>query len=303
MRSRHDVTRLACAVAWAALTAFWLCSGARATEEGQAPASAEKASADTTAKKAKTYRWGVGWDEGLALRVRMGQGWGLGLRVNPDLVDPDSETDSLTDSADEYPCGTYGRDVTCRDTSGWHSDGTTTGNRRTISTALMLYHERNLGKWLGGGPYLALGYERLSQTETVRTDSQNTWSSEHPWAPSEKNESDRTTETTTRTWERSLIIELGLRPVFRFHERLALETRFGLELRLTDWDATRRSRSGWTGGGSDVVYPPGTPVPRTTANGTGSDSSEEHRSGSENRFHAVGERLGPGAQLRFVVYF
>jgi hypothetical protein len=271
-------------------------AGAVAAEEGQAAKPAEK--------KAKTYRYGVGWDEGLAFRARLGDGWGIGLRINPDFVDPESEARSQFGSDQAFSCyRIYPQPSTCLRHSEGESQTTTTGDRRTFSATFMLYHERPFGKWLAAGPYLALGYERQSRSETSHTESRDEWTEEYPWTP-RPNEGDgeRVTDMTVDLWQRSAIVELGIRPVFRFHERFTLETRFGLELRFTDWNETRRTHSEWMNGSGDYSGIPVDP-PRRVSTDSGTDESEERSEGSGRRFRAVGERLGPGAELRFIVHF
>jgi hypothetical protein len=292
MTSRHSLTRLAFAVA----TALLLCAGAHAADEGQAPSSPET--------KTKTYRYGVGWDEGLAFRARLGDGWGVGLRINPDFVDPESETSSQFNDDYEYTCyWIYSSPSSCRHESEGQSQTTTTGDRRTFSATFMLYHERPFGKWLAAGPYLALGYERQSRSETSHTESRDEWTEEYPWTP-RPNEGDgeRVTDTTVEHWQRSAIVELGIRPVFRFHERFTLETRFGVELRFTDWHETRRTHSQWKNDSSDIVYRVERSISSVSAT-RGAYDTEDRSEGSERRFRTVGERLGPGAELRFIVHF
>jgi hypothetical protein len=265
---------------------------AAAAEEAAAPA------APTAPPKA--YRWGVGWDEGLALRARLGNGWGLGLRLNPDWFDPEEEATSTNTSASEWQClGTR----TCRSEYDSTTDSKASGDARTFSGALMVYHEKKLGRWLAAGPYLAVSYERhrLARTETSegQTESQYVYPA---MPPARGNTGQQTNTTTTRRWDRRIGLELGVRPSFHFHERFVLETRFGVELGFTRWHETQQTISKQEGDSIYYPYPVAADIAKLPT--SRSEWTETRASkGSERRVRTVGERLGPGAELRFVILF
>jgi hypothetical protein len=269
-----------------------------------APAPAEEVAAARPGEVKKDYRWGVGWDEGLALRARFANGWGVGLRVNPDLVDPDSTTASSSDGSSEWPC-TGPR--ACSSQSQSSSKSNATGDQHTFSTALMLYHERRVGKWLAIGPYLAANYERRRDTTTETTTSHSQWGYEYPYLyvqPSLQQQ-EGTTTITTRRWQRTFGIELGLRPTFQFHDRFVLETRFGLELAFTKWNESWKQHSESKGGGGVTLARAEAPPLDSTsvALQPAEQNSTTEDKGNTRRLHTVGERLGPGVDLRFVVLF
>ncbi len=282
----------------------WLIAGALLL--GAAPATAEEPSAPVPAKAKKSYRWGAGWDEGLALRAKLGDGWGLGLRVNPDLTDPKSSgTDSSSSTWDWLCSGT----TLCDNGSKTQSSQSADSDVRTFSASLMAYREKKLGKWLAVGPYLALNYDRRRETRTETFDSQTQSSTGGPLLPPEPTPYGSRSKTTLRRWQRSIGVELGIRPTFQFHERFVLETRFGLEWAHTKWNESAETHSVNDGGPvypvyEDKVAPSSTDVASPLLPGNGSESeSKSERHGTEKRLHTVGERLGPGAELRFIVLF
>jgi hypothetical protein len=260
-----------------------------------APLAAEEAAAPRPEQPKKQYRWGVGWDEGLAFRARLPHGFGLGLRLNPNLVHPESaDTSSSREQASENCNGAQ----TCTGTQKSDSTASSTGDQRTLSGALMVYHETKLGKWLAVGPYLAANYQRTTDTTTDTSQGNATTQYNYPYLRVQPLPEviGATDNTKTQTWKRTVGIEIGVRPTFQFHDRFVLETRFGLELAFTRWNETTTSQSARTDNG-------GTPANVLPASYTDTSSGTRTSSGSDHRFHTVGERLGPGAQLRFVVLF
>jgi hypothetical protein len=292
--------------AFSLVAGLWAISaGPTAAEEG-APSStpSELASVSAPAQAARSYRWGVGWDEGLALRARLGHGWGLGLRINPDLIDPEDESSSTQESVYEWQCmGTR----TCRREYESRTESEATGDMRTFSGSLMLFHERKLGKWLAAGPYVAVNYDRWSFNRTEETKGQ--WESrvEYPTLPPQStSRSEETGTVKTRGWDRKIGLELGVRPTFRFHDRFILETRFGLELGFTRWNESQESVYERQNDYDCCIYraPAGLEVDVVAAPAQQPSAQEKtERKGSERRFRTVGERLGTGAELRFVILF
>jgi hypothetical protein len=258
---------------------------------------AQDAGAPRAEPAKKHYRWGVGWDEGLALRARFANGWGLGLRLNPDLADPESTTSESYDGSQDVGCAAT--DL-CWDRRDGTSHSKATGKRRAFATAVTLSHERTLRRGLAVGPYLTVSYERLRETAIEETEGDGGWSGLEPLldaVPMSQGQQ-RTSSTNATRWQRTLALELGVRPVFQIHERLLLETRFGLELAFTKWsENSSSSAEDW----SD-------PEPRLMSSSywsptVSASDTRSARKGSERRLRAVGERLGPGAELRFVVLF
>jgi hypothetical protein len=273
-----------------------------------APAVAEEPNAPAPDKAKKHYRWGAGWDEGLALRAKLADGWGLGLRVNPDLIDPESSGTDSSDNDSDWLCSGV---RFCGSGTKSHSSQSANGDVRTFSASLMAYREKRLGKWLAVGPYLALNYNRQRETQTETYESESQSQTVYPPTPLITSPPYTSRSRTTRThWQRTMGVELGVRPTFQFHERFVLETRFGLEWAHTKWNESSETHSENDGGGPIYpVYDDKTaassspdivsPLPTTK----GESDSKSARKGTEKRLHAVGERLGPGAQLRFIVLF
>lgn len=87
-----------------------------------------------TEEDAGPRRWGIGWDRGIALRYRPEPGWGLGVRINPDILDDDrTEPDldrELTRESDDL----------------------------SLSFGFLAYREAKLGTWVRLGPYSELSF-------------------------------------------------------------------------------------------------------------------------------------------------
>jgi len=78
-------------------------------------------------------RWGLGWDDGIALRYRPQPGWGLGIRVNPDIADLDSSSPMAVGGNEE--------------------------KRTDLAVGLLGYREVAAGKWVRIGPYARIDYD------------------------------------------------------------------------------------------------------------------------------------------------
>ncbi len=250
----------------------------------------------------KRPRFGVGWDEGVALRLRLGPRWGVGLRVNPDLVDADEswmDAYSYTDEPEEAPGTVPVPDRRWRSSYEWESNAES--DRKTFAISGMLYYDRDFGRWFSAGPYLSLNYTRLTRDATERFHYRSSW--EGP-TPRDSGENEEWAELTSRYWERNVGVELGARPVLKLHEHLALETRFGVEWLFTKWTEEGEQTGNW---GVMPVEPPTEvpppPVVAETATGLGTSESRFERSGSSDRFRAVGDRILSEFQIRLIVYF
>jgi hypothetical protein len=260
------------------------------------------AAPDSEATPPGRYRWGVGWDEGIALRANIGRGWGLGLRVNPDLIDFDDERSSSEASTYEWQCMTMRN---CRNDYDSQTEAQGTSDVRTFSASLMLFHDRKLGKWLTAGPYAAVNFDRWSYTRSE--DSHGEWQSrsEYSFAPQQTSRNEETATVKSRNWERRIGLELGIRPTFRFHERFILETRFGLELGFGRWNESQESvfEQSSDDPGPILVYLEREADVAVAPAGQPSSQGKTESKGSGTRLRAVGERLGSGAELRFVILF
>lgn len=80
------------------------------------------------------HRWGAGWDRGLAVRYRLNDVTGVGLRVNPNFFDADLHANDS---------------VTAQDTGreDWNLD-----------LGLLVFREQPIGDWVRVGPYGELGF-------------------------------------------------------------------------------------------------------------------------------------------------
>jgi len=186
-------------------------------------------------------RWGIGWDDGIAVRHHFSPSWGIGLQIKPGIRDHDSETEfTRPDPQYDY-------------------DDVYTEERSSIMIGAMAFRQAQLGKWLGIGPYCRVYYEHES-SERYRY---NTGSSS--WVTS-----DVKTDV--------ISIEVGIRPTFRFDERLVLETRFGIGLSNQWIGAEDRSLSG-------------------------GQFNTKSQDADATTFTTFGQDLGPGSVLQFIIYF
>lgn len=206
-------------------------------------------------------RWGIGWDSGygdsgLALRRYLSENAGLAVRLNPNLSQSEYSRHFVRDTPDE--------DRTERDS-----------DQRTYAIDVALFRERPWGSWFRGGPFVALGYEYYRFGENDHEMDQRSYGTV-------------IADTHGGTLRRTVKAALGLRPVFKFHDRLLLETQFGLQVSLSRYRRDSWRRSATTppeGGDPEVEF----------------DSSRE--SNASLGLAVFGEELGPAAQLTFVVLF
>ena len=283
---------------------------------GVGPARAEEGSSSPEATLESTSqaqpRFGVGWDDGVALRFRLSPRWGVGLRVNPDLVDADESARSSytyqyeTDDSSSAIPPFYPR---WSSSYLWESDGN--DDRKTFALSAMLYHERRFGRWFAAGPYLALNYTRMTYDSTQRVYYKTTWEDGYSRIP-RSGDNEEWADIQTHYWERNLGVELGVRPVLPLHEHFAIETRFGVEMLFSKWNEDGQQSNRWESPDSEggVAMPTSAPVPAPAAaellvrgGGQGTSDNDFDRSGSSTRFRAVGDRVISDFQIRLVVYF
>ncbi len=273
---------------------------------GQEARSTNDSTSVATHTTAKPW-FGVGWDDGIAFRARLGSRWGVGVRVNPDLVD------SKTDAHTSYTSHEQGADdslIVRPPTVGeWSSDGASgtdmsqKDNTRTFGLSAMAFYERDFGRWFAAGPYLALNYQRQTYDTTQHVNDTSSWTYKHPIWPS-SNDYESWTDVDSKHWERSIGAELGVRPVLKLHDRFIVETRFGIELASTKWTdkgtQTQRWDSSSSSGGGITPPIPLDIVARQA--GTGSMETTIDNSGSSTRFHAIGDHVISDFQIRFIIF-
>jgi len=181
----------------------------------------------------------------------------------------------------------------------WESDAE--NDRKTFAMSGMVYYERDFGRWFSAGPHVSLNYTRVSMDVTERVHYRSSW--ENP-SPPETGQNEEWAEIATRYWERSLGVELGLRPVLQLHEHLALKTRFGVEWLFSKWTEDGEQTGNWQTMPTESpgqVPPP--PVIVESGPRVGTSESAFERSGSSDRFRAVGNRVLSDFQIRLIVYF
>lgn len=228
-------------------------------------ATTASARAEESAEKthAAHRRFGVGWDDGIALRYRFDGAWGFGFRVNPNLSD--SESDRL---GNEYVPG-FSTGVRI-DESESHSE--------VYGAAILVYRESRIGRWLAIGPCFELRYaESRSETRSLNE------STSEGAPPDAGYGSDYDSIRNSRIWT----WRLGLRPTFTFADRFALESQFGVSVANSDSDSERSYLSRYPG------YPDGTRITRRV----------EREKSNDWSVSVFGEELGPGATLTFIAYF
>jgi len=86
------------------------------------------------------FRWGVGWDEGLAVRYMVDSSWGLGLRIDALGVRPGSVRD------DEQPP---------------LEDGVSVG---PLYVGALIFREAHVGTWLRIGPFASVAFRHQGPT-------------------------------------------------------------------------------------------------------------------------------------------
>ncbi|MBN2369801.1 MAG: hypothetical protein JXO72_04885 [Vicinamibacteria bacterium] len=251
-------------------------------------------------------RFGVGWDDGIAFRARLGSRWGLGLRVNPDITDSEANASSSFMSHHESDGGPIVTRVPGTSTvsplseSMSESESIRNENMRTFGVSAMLYYERGFGRRLAAGPYLGLNYTRLSCDTTTSTHNASSSSYVHPEAspfPGDLYES--WGEAVTERWERNVGVELGVRPILRFGDHFILETRLGLEMLFTKWNEKSEDSDQSTSGNDSGVRL----IPLDVAPRRGTTTRNADNEGSSTRFHAVGDRVLSDFQIRMIVFF
>lgn len=181
-----------------------VCLNAAVLASGYVSAPADVSANQTEAPRP---RRGIGWDSGIGLRYRLGERWGLGLRVNPNLSDFDSETNRVDERSDE----TENRVLL--------DDSET----RSLGAALMLFRESTIGRWLGIGPYAEIGYSRTRFEWLNGTDT---------YYPIDERTSRGLVASsgTSHAWTAAV----GIRPTFTVRGRFALESRVGVSLQFVD---------------------------------------------------------------------
>jgi len=273
--------------------------------EARPPEGNGSAAADETAKP----RFGVGWDDGIALRARLGSRWGVGLRVNPDLIDSKANAHTSSESHDktfDEPGSVLPSVEGRRGTDGtYETEQNEKSNTRTFGLSALVYYERDFGRWFAAGPYLALSYTRQTYDRTQHLHDRSDWLYSYPLRPL-YNDHESWFDVDSKHWERRVGAELGVRPVLKLHDRFILETRFGIELLSTKWTEKGTQTERWdtssTSGGG-IAPPPPVPeeiVPRQS--GSGSAETTIDNSGSSTRFHAVGDHVISDFQIRFVIF-
>jgi hypothetical protein len=219
-------------------------------------------------------RWGFGWEaevgsfyssfaSGIGIRYRASPEWGIGLIVNPFLDGDDAESRSSSTSSG----GSMEVSRTSGDDEGYR-----------LFAAAMVYREARVGKWLGVGPYAGIGYQRgRVESSDLRV---------------EERADDLGVRTSTavsrsESWWDEWSLSVGLRPTFTVEKRFVLETRLGVDIsfRHNEGDASSRRVSGATNA-----------------------ETEEDVSRSSNEWDSwdltvLGQNLGPGATMTFIVYF
>ncbi|MBD3298428.1 MAG: hypothetical protein GF341_07230 [candidate division Zixibacteria bacterium] len=161
------------------------------------------------------HRWGIGWDDGLGLRYRLSEEWGVGLTVKPDLLERSQKSSRTVDSLT-------------------HVEPPREFNRRSMLAALMLYRETPISSWIDVGPFVRA---QFSYDETEN---------DYPGSP---------TTTHRLHAFRRLQFTIGIRPTFSYKDRFVLESRFGIGLSYYNSDYWSRAKHDQqviqTTGGSD----------------------------------------------------
>jgi hypothetical protein len=102
-------------------------------------------------------RWGVGWDNGIAMRYLLSPTWGLGFQIRPQFSDEDSDDLWVTTPQEPDP-------PSLRQTFYANKS-------KYISVGFLIYREHEISDWLGVGPYLRLLYDRnTSDRSSVQID-------------------------------------------------------------------------------------------------------------------------------------
>ena len=163
----------------------------------------------------RSTRWGLGWDEGIAVRYEFCRTWGVGLRLNPNYGD--------IERSEHEESGIYRFDELPSDVRMGGSDTDT----QAFTVGLIVYRHFPLGRWFGWGPFAGIFYSRSLHDHTYR----QVYIDEpgiDEWV-------------TIRSVERETIdqtvdFHLGIRPTFRPHRRFLLETRFGISISSSGHD-------------------------------------------------------------------
>jgi hypothetical protein len=295
-----------------AIAAVFTCATLRAEEHVKPSASSDQAISISQP------RIGVGWDDGVALRIRLGSRWGFGLRVNPDLVDSEASTEasySYQQTRDDYPI--WKAEPSWSWSSTYRSSSDQDDDTKTLAFSAMLYYERDFGRWFAAGPYLGLSYTRRTGDRTKQIEYFSRWKNEYPDSQS-SSEQTQTADIATELWERDLGIEVGVRPVLQLHRHVALETRFGIEVVCAKWREKGHEQHEWDSSDdlsrgvvladAGAPSPPSIVVPEPSIRGTGGSGHgaadwDYENSGSSTRWHAIGDRVLSDVQIRLIVYF
>ena len=186
-----------------------------------AAAPAPSAAADPAGGPEAFRRWGIGWDNGIALRCWLSPTWGLGFNLNPDWQEYETDWGLPPDPGDPLP--------------DWQENSS---RSRATTVSLLLFSESRLRPWLRAGPYAALSYAYARDRDVYFDHSAGDWGEGVVISESRSEDLD-----TDRSWT----AEIGIRPSFRLHDRFVLETRLGIRLsRFTSESVAHYTQTVWT---------------------------------------------------------